>query len=138
MLSLKEFFYLLSDETRLRCLVLLQIKKECCVCDFVCALQNPQPKISRHLAILRGLDVVSHRREGAWIYYSLDPTLPAWASRLLSAIAQETAEVYSSDLLRLNERSHSATCCEEAPSLKKEGWQRPLQVGKKLLRKALN
>ncbi|MBP9728612.1 MAG: metalloregulator ArsR/SmtB family transcription factor [Gammaproteobacteria bacterium] len=111
MLKPEEFFYLLSDETRLRCLLLLQARNECCVCDFTYALQKNQPKISRHLAILRGSSVVSDRRAGSWIYYSLHANLPAWAARLLSAIAKETFKLYSSDLLKINERDR--TLCEK-------------------------
>lgn len=107
MLKPEKFFYLLSDETRLRCLLLLQAESECCVCDFTYALQTIQPKISRHLAILKGAGVASDRRAGAWIYYSLHSDLPAWASRILSVIAKETAKRYSSDLLRLHERNRA-------------------------------
>ena len=111
MLNLEKFFYLLSDETRLRCLLLLQAESECCVCDFTYALQKIQPKISRHLAILKGANVVSDRRAGAWSYYSLHPDLPAWASRILSATFQETTKRYGSDLIRLHERNR--TLCEK-------------------------
>ena len=115
MLKPEQLFYLLSDETRLRCLLLMQAKTECCVCDLTYALQIVQPKISRHLAILRGGAVVSDRRAGAWIYYSLHPTLPAWASRILTNIAKETADLYSSDIIRFNERDRS-TCEKESKS----------------------
>lgn len=120
MLKPEEFFYILSDPTRLRCLLLLQAKSECCVCDFSYALQIIQPKISRHLAILRGANVVSGRRAGAWIYYSIHPNLPTWAFCLLTAIAKETTEFYSLDLLRLNERNR--TLCKKA-SLSQESSQ---------------
>ncbi len=115
MLKPEEFIYVLSDQTRLRCLLLLQAKDECCVCDFSHALQVTQPKISRHLAILRGAGIVSDRRAGAWIYYSLHPNLPAWAYRLLSVITKETAGFYPSDLLKLNERDR--TLCKKESQL---------------------
>lgn len=108
MLIPEKFFYLLSDETRLRCLLLLQTESECCVCDFTYALQKNQPKISRHLSILKAANVVLDRRDGAWSYYSLHPDLPAWASRILSVIFQETAKRYSSDLIRAHERNRAA------------------------------
>ncbi|MBP6104422.1 MAG: metalloregulator ArsR/SmtB family transcription factor [Gammaproteobacteria bacterium] len=117
MLKLEDFFYMLSDETRLRCLLLLQAKGECCVCDFTHALQKMQPKISRHLAILRGSRIVLDRRAGAWIYYSIHPDLPTWVSHLLFTITTETAELYAEDLLRLNERDR--TMCEKALEAKK-------------------
>ena len=112
MLKPEEFFYLLSDETRLRCMLLLHAKSELCVCDFSFALQLVQPKISRHLAILKGARVVSNRRDGTWFYYSMQPKLPIWASLVISTFAKETQELYSSDLIRLNERDCSG--CEKS------------------------
>ena len=45
-----ELFSLLSDETRLRCLVLLQKEGELCVCEISQIIGSIQPKISRHLS----------------------------------------------------------------------------------------
>lgn len=47
-----------------------------------------QPKISRHLAILRENRVVLDRRAGLWIHYRLHPDLPAWALDVLKALAR--------------------------------------------------
>ena len=48
-----QFFKALSDLTRLRMLVLLSHEGELCVCELTHALDEIQPKISRHLAQLR-------------------------------------------------------------------------------------
>lgn len=61
----------LSDETRLRILKLLLGKKELCVCELETALDIPQPKVSRHLSILKNVELVEDRRNGVWIFYSL-------------------------------------------------------------------
>ena len=63
-------FKALSDETRLRIMVLLS-KKELCVCQLEWALDLTQAKISRHLTILKNAGLVQNRREGLWIFYSL-------------------------------------------------------------------
>jgi ArsR family transcriptional regulator len=63
-------FKALSDETRLRIVALLS-HGELCVCHLEDALDLSQPKVSRHLAILRMAGVVDHRREGTWVYYRL-------------------------------------------------------------------
>ncbi|MFH4267891.1 metalloregulator ArsR/SmtB family transcription factor, partial [Acinetobacter baumannii] len=47
------FFKCLSDETRLNIVTLIAENKELCVCDLTEKLQLSQPKISRHLALLR-------------------------------------------------------------------------------------
>ena len=66
-------------------MMLLMQEGELCVCELTHALELIQPKISRHLASLREMQVVSDRRAGQWIYYSINPSLPAWANELLQA-----------------------------------------------------
>ena len=65
-----DLFKALSDETRLRIIILLS-EKELCVCQIEAALSLPQAKVSRHLAVLRYAGLVRDRRDGLWIYYSL-------------------------------------------------------------------
>lgn len=65
-----DLFKALSDETRLRIMVLLS-EKELCVCQLEWALSLTQAKISRHLAVLKNAGLVQDRREGLWIFYSL-------------------------------------------------------------------
>jgi ArsR family transcriptional regulator, arsenate/arsenite/antimonite-responsive transcriptional repressor len=67
---LERLFRALADPTRLR-LINLIAEQEICVCYFVEVIEAPQPKISRHLAYLRRLDIVAVRREGKWMHYRL-------------------------------------------------------------------
>jgi ArsR family transcriptional regulator len=90
-IQFNQFFQLLSDDTRLRSLFLLQQEGELCVCELVHALGVIQPKVSRHLGALRDSGVVSDRRAGQWIYYQIDPNLPAWARQLIELTASEAA-----------------------------------------------
>lgn len=82
-LSPEDFFHALADETRLRCLLLLQQHEELCVCELTYALKMIQPKVSRHLATLKTTHLVRDRREGTWIFYRLHPELPFWAKEVL-------------------------------------------------------
>ena len=82
-LAATDLFRLLGDETRLRCLVLLYREGELCVCELVHALDEVQPKISRHLAVLRDHGIVSDRRAGQWVYYRISTGLPDWAHEIL-------------------------------------------------------
>jgi len=66
-----ELFKALSDETRLRLVVLLY-KRELCVCQIEAALDISQTKASRHLSILRRAGLLRARRAGLWMYYTLD------------------------------------------------------------------
>jgi ArsR family transcriptional regulator len=80
-------FRSLADPTRLRCLVLLHGLGELCVCELTHALEESQPKISRHLAQLRRAGLVEDRREGLWIHYRLNPGLPGWVQAVLTQTA---------------------------------------------------
>lgn len=80
-----DFLKMLADPTRLHSLMLLQQEGELCVCELTHALGEIQPKISRHLAALRDSRVVIVRRAGQWVYYRINPQLPAWASTILDA-----------------------------------------------------
>lgn len=79
-----------ADPTRLGILILLARSNEVCVCEMAGALDVPDFKISRHLAILRKSGLVSTRRQGVWMYYSLkdvaDPAKTA-VQELISTIA---------------------------------------------------
>jgi len=70
MKNLLDIFKTLSDETRLR-LVILLYRQDHCVCELSEILDLPQPKISKHLTKLRDLGLVKTRREAQFIYYSL-------------------------------------------------------------------
>jgi len=87
-ISADQLFKILGDLTRLRVLVLLSREGELCVCELTCALGEIQPKISRHLALLREAGIVLDRRQGQWVYYRMNPTLPGWAHAVLSETAK--------------------------------------------------
>jgi ArsR family transcriptional regulator len=74
-------FLSLADGTRLRLLNLMR-NGEVCVSSFTEILGQSQPKISRHLAYLRGAGLVEARREGKWMHYSVAAGLDE-KSRLL-------------------------------------------------------
>lgn len=77
------FFDVLSDPIRRHILSLLLLHDERCVCDLNAALDASQPKVSRHLGVLREAGLVLVRRDGVWMHYRLHPDLPAWAVRVL-------------------------------------------------------
>ncbi|UCE96717.1 MAG: winged helix-turn-helix transcriptional regulator [Candidatus Bathyarchaeota archaeon] len=63
-------FKALADKTRLKIILLLDIR-EMCVCEIMVALGLTQPTASHHLGILESVDIVKDRREGKWVFYSL-------------------------------------------------------------------
>ena len=69
--KLTAIFKILSDETRLRILILLYHQK-LCVCQIQGILGESQPKISKHLGKLRDIGLVKDERKEQFIYYYLD------------------------------------------------------------------
>ncbi len=82
-LSQMEIFFLaLAGKTRLRLLNLMR-EGEICVCFLVEVLGESQPKISRHLAYLRGAGIVEARREGKWMHYKITEPEDEFAAQVL-------------------------------------------------------
>jgi ArsR family transcriptional regulator len=69
--KLMNLFKVLSDETRMRILVLLYHKK-LCVCQIQGIMGEGQPKISKHLGKLRDMGFVKDERQEQFIYYYID------------------------------------------------------------------
>jgi ArsR family transcriptional regulator len=66
------WFHALSDETRLQIMDRLS-EGEQCVCDLTDLLETAQSRLSFHLKILKDAGLLKDRREGRWVYYSLNP-----------------------------------------------------------------
>jgi len=60
----------LANETRLKMLRLLS-KREMCVCELTVALGLTQPTASHHLNILQNIELITDRKEGKWVFYSV-------------------------------------------------------------------
>ncbi|MCE9683478.1 metalloregulator ArsR/SmtB family transcription factor [Halomonas sp. M5N1S15] len=87
-----KLFKCLGDDTRLLLTLLIRQEGELCVCEMTHVLEESQPKVSRHLAQLRGCGVLNDRREGQWVYYGLQEELPTWAVKVLEAASQGEVE----------------------------------------------
>lgn len=88
----ESLFSSLANETRLRSLMLLLRHGELCVCELTHALGLAQPHVSRHLALLREVGLVSDRREGLWVHYRIHPDLPEWVRRVLQDVFDGAAD----------------------------------------------
>ncbi len=104
---LEVVFAALADRTRLRLLNLMS-GGEVCVCFFVEVLDEPQPKVSRHLAYLRRAGLVHARRDGKWIHYGIAPDLPKAAQQILDAALQSFSEDPS---MRADYVAFARSCC---------------------------
>lgn len=112
MITPQGLFNLLSDETRLRCLFLLQKEKELCVCELNQVIGGLQPKISRHLALLRQSGLISDARRGQWVYYRFNDALEPWVQKTIITIFNnlECFEPFCTDFKKLQEFQNSNPC----------------------------
>ncbi len=69
--ELSTLFKMFSDPTRLKILSVL-FHEEVCVCDLTYILKASQSAISHQLSILRQNRLVTYRRQGKNVFYSLD------------------------------------------------------------------
>lgn len=68
-----EFCKTMGNPVRVMLMYTLRAGEQC-VSDLSEALELPQPTISRHLSVLRGIDMVTSRRDGQNVFYRLtDP-----------------------------------------------------------------
>lgn len=102
MITPPEVFKSLADETRARAVLLIAGQGELCVCELMCAMEDSQPKISRHLAQLRSSGMLLDRRQGQWVYYRLNPDLPGWVHEILQVTLRENAEWLQVNSARLH------------------------------------
>jgi len=94
---MNEFFKVLADETRLRCLAIIFTHSEICVCELIHALALPQSKISRHLGIIKLHKIIHQRRNSQWVYYSIHPRLSSFKKDI---IQQTITELSSTPLFK--------------------------------------
>ena len=78
---------LLSEESRLRILMLVT-KKELCVCQIMGVLNMSQPLVSRNLSMLLKAGFLKDRREGKLMFYSIRKVLPRKHLQLLAVLRE--------------------------------------------------
>lgn len=94
-------FDIIGDLTRRRILALLIGEGELCVCELTAALDEIQPKISRHLSVIREAGLVTVRREGTWVFYRISAPLPRWQRDMLDAMRDGAVPELRADRMRL-------------------------------------
>src|SRR5207253_1232943 len=94
------WFHALSDGTRLQILERLS-EGEQCVCDLTDMLETGQSRLSFHLKTLKDAGIIVDRREGRWVYYSLNPHVI------------EEVEKFVTSLKTMSRRLRNASkCCD--------------------------
>lgn len=80
-------FKALADENRLKVLELLK-EGEQCACDILNKLEITQPTLSHHMKILADSGIVKARKQGKWVYYSINKIMYADLVKELSVFCQ--------------------------------------------------
>lgn len=70
-MKLIDAFKALGDENRLKIIKMLACY-DMCVCDICNNLELSQPAVSHHLKILSDSELLITKRQGKWIYYSIN------------------------------------------------------------------
>jgi len=61
-----------GNEVRLKILFLLQMEHELCPCDLADILKMSVPAISQHIRKIKDAGIITARRDGQTLYYSLN------------------------------------------------------------------
>jgi len=110
------FYKCLTDEIRLKTLMLVKYYGELCVCELMAALQEQsQPKVSRNLALLRKAKLLIDRKHGQWVFYRINPDLPEWARSVLATTAENNINYIHHNISRIatmaDRPDKSKFCC---------------------------
>src|SRR5688500_15370912 len=81
-----KLFHALSDATRLSILERLRFGERC-VCEMTDALDAAQSRLSFHLKVLKDAGLVTDRREGRWMYYTLNQDTLGEMAELIEGLA---------------------------------------------------
>lgn len=92
----------LADENRLAIMLALQ-HGEKCGCVLLEELNISQPTLSHHMRLLCDSDLVTGRKEGKWMYYSISPEGVATFRRMIGSYARCDCE-----------EQPGGTCCKNA------------------------
>ena len=87
-----QMFKALSDDTRLKIVDMVSCA-ELCACDILEEFQLTQPTLSYHMKILTESGLVSARKDGAWMRYTLNTESAGYLKEFLDLITAETEEV---------------------------------------------
>jgi ArsR family transcriptional regulator len=83
------WFRALGDETRLK-IVECVMEREQCVCDLTDLLSSKQSLLSFHLKTLKDAGILNDRRDGRWVYYSLNPDAVAFLEHFLGKLKEHS------------------------------------------------
>ena len=100
-----EMFKSLGDKTRLRIIrLVIDSGTEICGCEFVDSLEESQYNISRHIKVLKHAGLIKERKEGRWVYYSVNDKKDSFKKILYKLIASIPKDIVKKDQKRFKKR----------------------------------
>lgn len=107
-----DIFAALSNPVRLRCLCLVALNDEVCVCEVEESLRIAQPTASKALNTLKSAGLVTARRDANWNYYRLNDEMPQWMTDIVARTISELSgrEPHVTDQKRFNRLDLRPTC----------------------------
>lgn len=84
-LDYANIFKAMADDTRLKIVEMLSCG-EMCACDILECFKITQPTLSYHMKILTDCRIISSRKDGSWVRYSLEEETVASVKHFLDAI----------------------------------------------------
>ncbi len=101
MKDIAEFFKIASEPIRIRIMCLLS-QRDLCVCQLCGILEESQPKVSKHLAKMRDLGIVSDQRKDKYVYYSIKDG-DTFAREVILKVIERGDPTISSDLAKIGD-----------------------------------
>jgi ArsR family transcriptional regulator, arsenate/arsenite/antimonite-responsive transcriptional repressor len=92
-----EVYRALADPIRLELLALIAAGGPICVCHLHERLPYSQSRVSKHLGTLRRAGLVTTRREGTWVYYSLEKDALAVAREYIDQLEDSLHRPHEAD-----------------------------------------
>jgi len=117
--QLAQLYKALSEETRIRIMMLLT-QGELCVCDIQAVLDEPQSKVSRHLAYLKHSGLVSSKRVGVWMHYVIKETADGTCKAQVVFMEENLSKLppFAADRKKLQEFQKQKGCDALTPPTK--------------------
>lgn len=102
----------LADKNRIRIIKMLE-SRELCVCEIKDILNLANSTVSKHLSILREVDLITDRKDGKWVYFQLNddsyhPTISTILNHLKNHLNTEI-EILN-DRINISNLNTNLTC----------------------------
>ena len=90
---IEDLLVALSEPTRLAALGLIWDGREHCVCELMALLGASQSRMSRHMARLKTVGLLTDRRDAQWVRYRRNSDVPtAWVAIIEAVLAAAPVE----------------------------------------------